>query len=368
MSKELYQEIQRRSIPQVLQMQNGQQVTDVNGWSKRRAEIIRLYQDQMYGDTGLDKGEVSWKVIHQYDKFLADKAVYQQIQVKYQSSVGEYEFPFHLTLPKSEKKVPVFLLISFEGAVAGASLPLEEIIEQGYGVASVNYQDLALDVPEYKGQKLSALIPEERRSTCGTIALWSFGASRMLDCLLEMPQIDPERVAVVGHSRLGKTALWCGALDERFSTVISNDSGAGGAAFFRGTVKETLKDLCRPQINFWFRESFLEYADREEDIPLDQHFLLGLIAPRHVYISSAVDDEWADCRSEFLAAVEASKVYELLGKKGIVKDDTEELSSYPEQGDVYHQGRIGHHLRAGNHFFSRYDWNQMIVYRNRHRC
>ena len=111
MSKELYQEIQRRNIPSVLQMQNGEPVTDINGWKKRREEIIRLYQEQMYGDTGLDKGKVTWKVLHQYDKFLADKAVYQQIQVKYQSSVGEYEFPFHLTLPKSEKKVPVFLMM-----------------------------------------------------------------------------------------------------------------------------------------------------------------------------------------------------------------------------------------------------------------
>ena len=369
MGNAVYQDIERRNIPSLLTLQNGEIVKSAEDWKVRKQEIINLYLSEVYGTTGLDKGDVKWEVLHQFDKFIADKAVYQYIQVTYTSDQGEFQFPFHLTLPKGVDKAPIFLYLSFEGASVNACMPLEEIIDQGYGVASVNYQDLALDVPEYKGQKLSALVPEEQRSECGTIALWSFGASKIMDCLKEMPQIDYDRVAVVGHSRLGKTAIWTGAVDERFSMAVGNDAGAGGPAFFRGTSKETLKDLCRPQINFWFNDKFLTYADRAEEIPLDQHFLQALIAPRHLYISSAVDDEWADYKSEFLAAVEASKVYELLGEKGLLGEDgTTENISYPEVGCKWHQGKIGLHLRPGNHFFSRYDWNQIIAYRNLHNC
>lgn len=369
MGNTVYQDIEKRNIPALLTLQNGQAVQTVEDWKIRKQEIVKLYFDEVYGNSGLDQGTVSWEVLHKMDKFIANKATLQHIQVTYKSAQGEYQFPFFLTMPKGVDKAPVFLLLSFEGGPASHFMPIEEIVEQGYGVASVNYQDLALDVPEYKGEKLSALVPEEMRSECGTIALWSFGASRVMDCLLEMPQVDKDRVAVVGHSRLGKTAIWAGAMDERFSMAIGNDAGAGGPAFFRGTVKETLKDLCRPQINFWFKDKFLTYADRMEEIPLDQHYLLSLIAPRHLYISSAEDDEWADYVSEFLAAVEASKVYELLGEKGLLGDDgTTENITYPEIGTVWHQGKIGLHLRAGNHFFGRYDWNQIIAYRNLHNC
>lgn len=383
----VYEELKKRRLPELLVLQEGKRVEGPRDWLLRREEILELYRSEVYGSTGLDAGQITWRVEQVNEKALADKAVYQRIQVSYASARGSFEFPFHLTLPKGVKKVPVFVYLSFEESMAGVCLPLEEIVDQGYGVAALYYQDIALDVPEYKGEKLSALVPAEERSGCGTIALWAFGASRVADCLLQMEQVDAERLAVVGHSRLGKTALWCGAVDERFAMVISNDSGAGGASLFRGTVKETLKELCRPQIHFWFREKFLTYADREEEIPLDQHFLLALVAPRHLYISSAAEDEWADCVSEFLAAAAASEVYELLGEKGLVENgifNGDEIRSggkfspekticgqalsYPAAGTVWHQGKIGYHLRKGNHFLSRYDWNQMIAYREQHHC
>lgn len=369
MGNAVFQEIEKRNVPSVFALQNGETVKSVEDWNVRKQEIKKLYLSEVYGDTGLDKGSVKWDVVRRMDKFIADKATYQYIQVTYQSEQGEYQFPFHLTMPKGVEKAPVFLYLSFDASPFNACMPLEEIIDQGYGVVSMNYQDLALDVPEYRAEKLSALVPEEKRSGCGTIALWAFGASKIMDCLKDMPQVDFEKVAVVGHSRLGKAAIWAGAVDERYSMVIGNDAGAGGPAFFRGTSKETLKDLCRPQINFWFNDQFLTYADRAEEIPLDQHFLLSLIAPRHLYISSAADDEWADYQSEFLAAVEASKVYELLGEKGLLGEDgTTENITYPEVGTIRHQGKIGMHVRPGNHFFSRYDWNQIIAYRKLHNC
>ena len=169
-------------------------------------------------------------------------------------------------------------------------------------------------------------------------------------------KLDMSRAYVCGHSRLGKTALLTGAVDERVKLAYSNDSGCCGAALSRGKSGESVEDITRvfPQ---WFCKGYIKYAGNEDKMPFDQHWLIASVAPRRVYVASAFEDKWADPNSEMLSCVAASEAYEACGLRGLVCND-----SLPQIGDVYHDGMIGYHLRAGLHYLSREDWNKMIDY------
>ena len=204
------------------------------------------------------------------------------------------------------------------------------------------------------------MTPESRLpDDWGKIGLWSWGASRVLDYIIEYcPQLDGEKVAVIGHSRLGKTALWCGAMDERFAAVISNDSGYGGAASSKHVTGERVSDFVRGGSWCWFCENFKLFAGELEDSkPYDQSFLLALVAPRLLLIGSAELDKGADPESEFLTALHASGAWELLGEKGLVVPDR-----MPVPGDRFGEGNIQYHLRSNKHYLSREDWNLYIKF------
>lgn len=183
----------------------------------------------------------------------------------------------------------------------------------------------------------------------------------MLDVLLEDERIDEKRIAVMGHSRLGKTALAAGAFDSRFSLTVSCQSGAGGAALFRGKSGEQIENLYGKGSRLWFDGNFFEFLGKIEELPFDQHFLLALMAPRHLYVCSATEDAWADPPSEYLGCAAADPAWKCLGYKGFVGKD-----GYPEAGEAFHEGEIGYHLRKGTHYLSREDWKLIIEYRKRH--
>ncbi len=198
--------------------------------------------------------------------------------------------------------------------------------------------------------RLQGDIPAEER--WGAIGMWAWGLSQMRRAAEGIPGLDARRAVVIGHSRLGKAALWAGAQDEAFAMVVSNDSGEGGAALSRRMYGETIARITR-SFPHWFCPTLATYADRVPELPVDQHQLLALVAPRVLHVASAVEDRWADPRGEFLATQAADEVWRLLGVRGL------NASRMPAV-DQPVGARVRYHVRTGGHDITRYDWAQYL--------
>ena len=383
------------TLPDPLKMENGEPVGDGKAWrEKRRPELLRLFETHVYGRSPGKPETLIFKKTSEDKYALGGRATRREVSIYFKEDLSGPKLDLLLYIPnKAEKPVPAFLGLNFDGnhtinkdpgiSVTKNWVPnrrdsditenratletrgrstgrweAEKIMEAGYALATMYAGDIDPDFDDGFTNGVHALYPKPGPEDWGTIAAWAWGLSRAMDYLETDKEIDAKKVAVIGHSRLGKTALWAGATDERFAITISNNSGCGGAALSRRIFGET---VGRINLSFphWFCDNYNKYNENENACPVDQHQLIALIAPRPVYVASATEDTWADPKGEFLGAKHADPVYKLLGMEGLPAEEMPEA-------DQPVTGTIGYHLRTGKHDVTAYDWEQYIKFANQH--
>lgn len=360
-------------LPDLLRTSDGRTVTSQSDWQKtRRPELLELFRTNVYGRAPVGRPEsLNFHIVDTASSAMDGKATRKLVDVSYHGPRGTGSVRLVVFTPNGARKpAPCFLLICNRSptnidpdrVVKSGFWPAEEIVARGYAAAAFYNGDVAPD--KYDGFKSGAHRifedPEMRKpDSWGTIAAWAWGATRVMDYLVTDPGIDSKRVALVGHSRGGKTALWAGAEDERFAMLVSNESGSTGAALARNKKGERIRDINRG-FPHWFCENYKRFNDRDHELPVDQHMLVALSAPRLVYVASAVEDTWSHPENEFLAAVHASPVYELFGSRGVG------ATKLPALDAPVHSGRIGYHIRSGKHNLTPYDWQQFMTFADQH--
>jgi hypothetical protein len=360
-------------------------------------EILRLFESQMYGRSAAKPSRLEHEITSRSTDALQGFATRKEVTIWLTGKKPEPKMSLLLYIPKERKgPAPVFLGLNFGGNHAIHSDPaitlstnwmrpregvvnnratestrgteasrwqVEKVVRRGYAVASIYYGDI---FPDHKDGLKDSILPHLYRpgqsepgpEDWGAIGAWAWGLSRALDYMERDRDLDARRVAVWGHSRLGKTSLWAGAQDERFALVISNNSGEGGAALARRNFGETVERI-NTSFPHWFCLNFKRYNKDVDALPVDQHMLIALMAPRPVYVASAQEDLWADPRGEFLAAKAAGPVYQLLGA------GTMAAQQMPGVHDPV-TSRIGYHIRAGKHDVTEYDWEQFLNFADTH--
>jgi len=387
--------VPRYSLPDPLLLKEGEPVKDAATWTgRRRPEILAMYETLVYGRSPARPAKPNFEVVSVARDALGGKAV-RKLVTLYLGDRTAPRMNLLVYLPvRIKSAAPVFLGLSFNGIHTVANDPgvplaevwmrdpstkawvkrtaaegtrasqaqqwqVEKILEAGYGLAVAYYDDIE---PDFDGGMIYGVRPSYFRTgqsapaadEWAAIAAWAWGLSCAMDYLERDHDVDARRVAVFGHSRLGKAALWAGAMDTRFSLVISNESGEGGAAISRRLFGERTADLNN-RFPHWFDGNFRKYNGNEESMPFDSHMLLSLIAPRGLYVASAEEDRWSDPKGEFLGAAEASKVWALFGRKGI--GATEMPAVHQPVGE-----NVRYHIREGKHDVTAYDWEQYLKF------
>ncbi len=360
-------------LPDPLVMADGSKVGTVADWeARRRPEVLELFREHVYGRAAVGRpADLRFEVVERSELAMSGRATYKRVLIRFGGPGGEGRIELLVFIPNQVAgPAPGFLLICNRDKsnidptrqTRSPFWPAEKMIERGYVAATFHYADLDPDVDDqFKNGVHGLFDPKESPragDAWGSIAAWAWGASRAMDYFETDADIDEHRIGVVGHSRGGKTALWCGAEDERFALVVSNDSGCTGAALARRKHGETIKKI-NTGFPYWFCGNYKNYNDREEQLPVDQHQLIALMAPRAVYVASASEDDWADPEGEFLSCVYAEPVYRLMGLTGLGTDQM------PRPESPIHKGRIGYHLRTGKHNLTEYDWGCFMDFADR---
>ncbi len=382
------------TLPNPLVFNDGSPVRTAADWNKRRrAEILELFATNVYGHSPRAPKNLYYEVFDSSVDALGGKVIRKQVTIYFTPRKDGPKEELLIYIPKdAPKPAPVFLVLSFAGNQTAANDPAirpgivwnsrtrehriagedtrgrtsadtEKVLARGYAYATIAYTDIE---PDFKGGYTSGIRPlfakpgqtEPAPDEWGAIGAWAYGLSRALDYLEKDKSVDAKRVAIVGHSRLGKTALWAGSIDQRFAMVISSCSGEGGASLSRRDYGERVKNLVT-NFPYWFAINYQKYADHEDQLPVDMHELIALIAPRPVYITAGETDLWADPKGEFLAAVAAGAVFKLLGQSDLETDQMPAL-------DQPIMKTIGFHIHSGGHAVTPFDWDQFLKFADMH--
>ena len=368
------------TLPEALVCNDGTPVSDKETWEGiRRQELLDIFSEEIYGRLPDTDISTTYNILEEGSPALGGKAVRRQVEIVFRRDSIYRKALMLMYFPVTDEKVPVFLHFNFQGNQTVSDdpgiipseysrrprgnqknrWPVGKIIDAGYGLATIHYFDFYLDrkdnftesVMPLFGYRSAEDVPDDGGMA---ISAWAWGYSRAMDYLETDPSTDASRVIVAGHSRLGKAALWAGAQDTRFAVIISNDSGCGGAALSMRRIGETVNEINKI-FPHWFCKNFRKYSWNEDNLPVDQHELLALAAPRPLYVASAEEDRWADPKGEFLSLWHASEVYSLYGYKGMPSPEMPGVNCPVME-------RTGYHIRTGIHDVTDYDWDCFIKF------
>ena len=351
---------------------HGGTVTSPTAWRERRADILDLFRTNVYGRSPGRPEDVAFSMIEENPAAMDGAATLRRVAITSRQGSRSHRFDLTLFLPNGPSRpVPVFLLINNRPPSntdpsrreKSGFWPAEQVVARGYGIAAFHYAQLAPDDAKTYRDGVMKFFDEGSAGgstayTWGALAAWAWGASRAMDYFETDPRVDKAHVAIVGHSRGGKAALWAGAEDERFAMVVSNDSGEGGAALSRRNFGETI-DRINTSFPHWFAAAYKTFNRRAPELPVDQHMLLALAAPRALYVASADEDLWADPRGEFLSLAASSPVFALWGDPPIRAGDMPGLDT------PMVIGRRAYHVRSGGHNLTPYDWDRFADFADR---
>ncbi len=380
-------------LPDPLVFADGTRVATPAQWPKRRRELLQIFAEQMYGRMPARPAEMRFRVYDLDRHALGGKATREQVSILFRGKEDGPRMDLLVYLPNQVKRPPMILGFNFWGnetvtsdpgvrishrwvesqspfvdlscvkenrateacrGIDAGRWPVEKILDAGYAVATAYRGDIDPDRKDGYDESIRSAWPElgQGGDNFSTIAAWSWAMSRALDYLEHDPRVDGQHVVAFGWSRLGKAAIWAGATDPRFAAVISNESGAGGAKVFHDVHGETVLRL-NTIFPYWYCRNFKQYSGHDAELPFDQNEVLALIAPRPLYIGSAILDGNADPQSEFLGALAVTRVYRFLGSTGLP------TTQWPAVNQPV-LGRVSYHVRSGVHSVTDFDWERYL--------
>ncbi|MCP4190117.1 MAG: acetylxylan esterase [Planctomycetaceae bacterium] len=368
-------------LPPLLVTAEGAAVTTAEQWkNERRPQILSLFSSLIYGRVPKPESpiKVEFDVVKVDEQFMNGKATRKDVIIRFSNEKGKAEMLVLVYVPNHLKEpAPAFMKHSFNNTKSRDfdadparpgqlknGWPLGEFFDRGYGFVAVYQQDLIghNEVSFSRGIhplffKTGQSFPKARE--WGVLGAVAWGGMRAMDYLETDEHIDASRVAIMGHSKMGKATLWTAAQDQRFALAISAQSGCAGAALWRRKSGETLKKMIT-RFPYWLCRNSWKFVGQEDDLPIDQHMMIALMAPRPVYVASGIEDTWADPRGEYASAFHGSKVYELFGKKGLKSE------KLPPLGEPILQSNVGYHVREGGHSVELYDWRRFMDFADIH--
>jgi hypothetical protein len=354
------------NLPDPLVMENGQKVESVADWELiRRPEILNIFRDSIYGRSPKPDEYKCVFSVKSVTPIANKTAVRKMIEFSITGPNGTHTFELPVYIPKSDKKVPIFILMSHRARIAdtintSGNFPINNLLlPRGYAAAVINASDFNEENAATYRIGLLEKFNMNRIYDWKSLSARAFVASRMIDYLETDPDVDATKIAIIGHSRSGKAAMWAGAQDERIALTCANDAGLGGDKLVRNAKGALLEKATRVSSRWWAGK-IEDFAGKDTTLSFDWHELVSTIAPRLLATASASKDGNADPNGQFYTLVFAQPVFALYGKAEILwtVNDAPDLSS--PTSVVLENGNIHHHMRIGKHDLSLEDWGYYL--------